>query len=75
VAIGKSMAARLGERHGGDRKSKEFQAANSGGLNGDTRDLAAEYAGFGGHETYRQAEKVCDEGTPELVALMELTGA
>jgi N6-adenosine-specific RNA methylase IME4/ParB-like chromosome segregation protein Spo0J len=74
VAIGKSMAARLGDRHGGDRRSEEFQTANNCALNGDARDLAAEYAGFGNHETYRQAEKVCDEAVPELVALMDDEG-
>jgi len=69
VAIGKSMAARLGERRGGDRKSEEFQSANNCTLiEGKTRDLAAEQAGFGNHETYRQAEKVCDEAVPDLVA-------
>jgi hypothetical protein len=60
VAIGKSMAARLGDRRwfnadGGPRVDSIVQDfAHSGG--DKTCDLAAEHAGFGNHETYRQAE-------------------
>jgi ParB family transcriptional regulator, chromosome partitioning protein len=46
-AIANSMAARLGERRGGDRRSEEFQTANNCGLIEEKRDLAAEHAGFG----------------------------
>jgi hypothetical protein len=36
-----------------------------------TRDATAERAGFGGHETYRQADKVVESGTPRLVRAMD----
>lgn len=72
VAIGKSMAARLGERRGRPGQEKVPNLAQFDGEK--TRDLAAEQAGFGGHETYRQAEKVCDQAVPELVELMDDDG-
>src|SRR5262245_13424790 len=36
-----------------------------------TRDAAAERAGFGNHETYRQAAKVVEGGTPRLIRAMD----
>lgn len=36
-----------------------------------TRDAAAERAGFGNHETYRQASKVVENGTPRLIHAMD----
>jgi hypothetical protein len=36
-----------------------------------TRDAAAERAGFGNHETYRQAAKVVANGTPRLIQAMD----
>ena len=36
-----------------------------------TRDAAAERAGFGNHETYRQAAKVVQNGTPTLIQAMD----
>ena len=46
VAIADVVAAKLAQRHGGDRKT--VQAGNISGLKseGDTRDLAAAKAGF-----------------------------
>jgi hypothetical protein len=36
-----------------------------------TRDAAAERSGFGNHETYRQAAKVVENGTPRLIQAMD----
>jgi hypothetical protein len=36
-----------------------------------TRGAAAERAGFGNHETYRQAAKVVQNGTPRLIRAMD----
>lgn len=38
---------------------------------GQTRDLAAQVAGFGNGKTYEQAKSVVDHGVPETVARME----
>ena len=69
VAIGRTMAGRLGERRGGDHgnqytggKVQDFALCQAE----KAPALAASYAGFGNHETYRQAEKVCDEAVPEV---------
>jgi hypothetical protein len=71
VAIGRSMAGRLGERQG-QRTDLELPHNSAEVEPGaETRDLAAEKSGLGSHFTYEQAEKVCDEAVPELVALME----
>lgn len=37
----------------------------------ETRGLAAKEAGFGNHETFRQAKTVVDSGIPELVKQMD----
>lgn len=55
-------------------RARNFKRQNNCGSIEEKRDLAAEHAGFGNHETYRQAEKVCDEGVLELVALMDEDG-
>ena len=56
------MEERLAARNGGDRKSDEFQSGNFSGLKdkGDSRDLAAERAGFGSGKTYEAAKKAVD---------------
>jgi lactam utilization protein B len=36
-----------------------------------TRDVAAEKAGFGNHETYQQAAKVVEKGTSTLIQAMD----
>jgi N6-adenosine-specific RNA methylase IME4 len=71
VAIGRSMAARLGDRQGQrtDLGLQENFPEVEPGV--QTRDIAAKYAGFGNGKTYQEAEKVCDQGVPELVALMD----
>lgn len=38
---------------------------------GETRQVAAEKAGFGNAETYRQAKAVVTQAAPELVAAMD----
>ncbi len=48
--------------HGGDRKSDQRQKIAV------DRGKAAKLAGFGNRETARQATRVVDKGTPELVA-------
>ena len=75
VAIGRSMAARLGDRRGGDHGNQ--YTGGKGQISAlcheeKTRDLAAEKSGLGSHFTYGQAEKVCDEGVPELISLMDI---
>ena len=57
VAIAEAVAERLGQRHGGDRKSD--QAGNISFLNetGETRDLAAAKAGFGSGKTLEAARR------------------
>ena len=42
-----------------------------GGPGQKTRDAAAERAGFGNHETYRQAAKVVGNGTSRLIQAMD----
>jgi ParB family chromosome partitioning protein len=62
VAIAEAVAAELGERRGGDRRSDDFQSAKSCGLKvEETRDIAAKKAGFGNAETMRQAKAVAFE--------------
>jgi len=69
VAIGEQLEALLGERRGGDRKSEEYQKPKNWTLNAGqkTENLAANKAGFGNEETYRQAKAVVEQATPELV--------
>lgn len=70
VAIGKALEADLGERRGRPASSDNVQ--DFAHLDGKkTREVAAERAGFGNPETYRQAKKVVDEGAPELVQAVE----
>ena len=37
-----------------------------------TREIAADKAGFGNKDTYRQAKAVVEQGSPELVAAGQL---
>ena len=64
VAIAKAIESELGERRG--RPSKE-KCQNFDELKEKrTDDIAAQKAGFGNKETYRQAKKVVEEGTPRI---------
>lgn len=73
VEIGKALEAELSPRHGGDRKSDEFQGGNFSTLieSGKTRDIAAKAAGFGNGKTYEQAKTVIDEAPPSIVAAVD----
>ena len=56
LAIGKALEARLGERRGGTNPQ------NFGELRGrESAEVAAEKAGFGNPETYRQAKEIRDK--------------
>ncbi len=79
VEIGRTIEAEIGNRQGertdlGDEAGddRELPQNLAEVLPGkETRDIAAEKAGFGNRETYRQAAKVVDKGTPELVKAMD----
>lgn len=72
MAIAKAVELELGERRG--RPSKE-NTENFPELNSDkgkeTRQIAAEKAGFGNETTYRQAKKVVETGTLVLVNALD----
>lgn len=59
----------MSERRGGDTSTGEQRnPQNFVECKGkETAEIAAEKAGFGNKETYRQAKKVVDIATPELV--------
>jgi DNA modification methylase len=74
VAIAKAIETEVGERRGGDRgnqhtggKRQNFDVCQ----NKRTDEIAAQKAGFGNKETYRQAKKVIEEGTPELITALD----
>lgn len=84
VAIGRALEAQikatLGERRGrpsGEPDTPSLidadkKAHNCAELNGkETREIAAERAGFGSREEFRRASKVVDKGAPELVQAMD----
>lgn len=73
VAIGRAIEARYGERRGGDTtKTSQSKAEKFPECSGqETRVIAAKQAGFGNETTYRQAKKIVDQGTPELVAAVD----
>ena len=69
VAIAKAIELELGERRG--RPPKE-NSSNCDELKDKRSDeIAGKKAGFGSKETYRQAKKVVEEGTPDLVNAMD----
>jgi ParB-like chromosome segregation protein Spo0J len=74
VAIMREVEAALGERRGRPKageipqKVAEFQEDRT---QRETRTQAAKTAGFGNHETGRQAKKVVADGIPELVEAMD----
>jgi N6-adenosine-specific RNA methylase IME4 len=73
VSIVRAIRERIGKRQGQrtDRLPENLREVPKGV---DTIEFAAVKGGFGNDATYRQAEAVCDRGTPELVRAMD-TGA
>jgi hypothetical protein len=70
VAIGKALEA-LGNRQG-QRTDKQLPANLPEVAQGEeTRDIAAEKAGFGSATSYRQAKQVIDHAEPELVQAVD----
>jgi ParB family transcriptional regulator, chromosome partitioning protein len=68
VAIATAIEEEIGNRQGQrtDKLPQKFAEV----VGQETRALAAERAGFGNKETYRQAKKVVEEGSPALVDAM-----
>jgi DNA methylase/ParB-like nuclease domain len=66
VAIAKAIERRIGNRRG--QRVQKIAQVEPGQK---TRDAAAERAGFGNHETYRQAAKVVANGTFRLIEAMD----
>jgi len=66
VAIAKAIERQIGNRRG--QRVQKIAHVEPGTK---TRDAAAERAGFGNHETYRQAAKVVAKGTPRLIKAMD----
>lgn len=71
VAIGKALEAELGNRRGLRTDLGLVQEIAQVEPGAKTRELAAEKAGFGNPETYRQAKKVVDQAAPEIVAAVD----
>jgi ParB family transcriptional regulator, chromosome partitioning protein len=72
VAIGQAIEAEIGDRRGGNQYQAKEHVQNFAQADGQkTRQLAAEKAGFGNAETYRQAKAVVTNGTPELIEAMD----
>jgi ParB family chromosome partitioning protein len=71
VAIARAIERQVGNRRGQrtDRQPVQLFAQVEPGRK--TRDAAAERAGFGNHETYRQAAKVVANGTSRLIQAMD----
>lgn len=66
VAIAKAIERQIGNRRG--QRVQKIAQVEPGRK---TRDAAAERAGFGNHETYRQAAKIVVNGTPILIQAMD----
>lgn len=67
VAIGRAIEAKLGDRRRGPKPDPQ----NFADTGRETRDIAADKAGFGNAETYRQAKTVVDAGAPDLVKAVD----
>ncbi len=74
MAIGREIERQIGSRQG-QRTDKLVQNFAEVPAGTKTRDLAADRAGFGNAETYRQAKSVVDKGHPDVVAAMDAEGA
>jgi DNA modification methylase/ParB-like chromosome segregation protein Spo0J len=71
VAIAKAIERQIGNRRGQRTDRQRVQEIAQVEPGRKTRDQAAERAGFGNHETYRQAAKVIANGTPRLIQAMD----
>ncbi len=71
VAIAKAIERQIGNRRGQRTDKERVQKIAQVGPGQKTRDAAAKRAGFGNHETYRQAAKVVESGTPRLIQAMD----
>jgi DNA modification methylase len=71
VAIAKAIERQIGNRRGQRTDKQRVQKIAQVDPGEKTRDKAAEKAGFGNHETYRQAAKVVTNGTPTLIQAMD----
>lgn len=71
VAIARTIEQQIGNRRGQRTDKERVQKIAQVGPGQKTRDAAAKRAGFGNHETYRQAAKVVESGTPRLIQAMD----
>ncbi|MCH4542948.1 ParB/RepB/Spo0J family partition protein [Ochrobactrum sp. A-1] len=71
VAIARAVEEALGDRRGVNQYTKEGPQNIAEAQGKETRQIAAEKAGFGNPETYRQAKSVVETGVPELVDKMD----
>src|SRR4051812_23909488 len=71
VAIAKAIERQIGSRRGQRTDTQRVQKIAQVEPGQKTRDKAAEKAGFGNHETYRQAARVVANGTPALIQAMD----
>ncbi|MEO5351226.1 MAG: ParB N-terminal domain-containing protein [Magnetococcus sp. YQC-3] len=74
VVIGKAVEDLLSERHGSNQYQTKVDVQNIAHplVPGQkSREIAAQAAGFGNAETYRQAKQVVENGTPALVNAMD----
>ena len=71
VAIARAIERQIGNRRGRRTDRERVQEIAQVDPGEKTRDAAAERAGFGNHETYRQAAKVVENGTPRLIQAMD----
>jgi 16S rRNA G966 N2-methylase RsmD len=67
VAIGRAVEEELGERRGNPNFKSAIPENFPEFVGRETRELAAERAGFGNPKTYQQAKVVIESGAPELV--------
>ena len=67
VHIGRAVETEASKRHGGDRRSDDFQERKNSPLKGKSSEIAAQRAGFGNDRTYRQAKEIVEaaEAEPE----------
>lgn len=71
VAIAQAVEAQLGNRQGQRTDIEPVQNFAQVEAGTKTRQIAAQKAGFGNPETYRQAKAVVETGVPELVDKMD----
>lgn len=71
VAIARAVERQLGNRRGQRTDTRRVQKVAHVPPGTKTRAAAAARAGFGNHETYRQAARVVDGGTPRLIRAMD----